>query len=71
MPLRVIRLTVSAATIEERLGSSPNRGRADDRVRAGEWIAAGTGVGLEDVEVDNVGPLRDTARRVLMAIGWV
>jgi adenylylsulfate kinase len=70
MPLRVVRLTVPAATIEERLASSPNRGRADDRVRAGEWIAAGTGVGLEDVEVDNVGPLRDTARRVLMAIGW-
>lgn len=71
MPVRVVRLTVPAATIEERLGSSPARGRGDDLVRAREWLAAGIGVGLEEVAIDNLGPLRDTADRVLMAIAWV
>jgi chloramphenicol 3-O-phosphotransferase len=71
MPVRLVRLAAPLATIEERLGGSPTRGRADDLVRARSWIADGTGLGFEEVEVDNVGPLRDTAMRVLTAIGWV
>ena len=70
MPVRVVRLTVPIATIEERLGSAPTRGRADDLVRAREWVAKGIDAGLEDVEVENVGQLRDTATRTLTAIGW-
>jgi predicted NUDIX family NTP pyrophosphohydrolase len=56
--------------IEERLSASPTSGRADDLVRAREWIAEGIGLGLEDVEIGNLGDLRDTAGRVLTAIGW-
>ena len=70
MPVRVVRLTVPEATIEERLASAPTRGRVNDLMRAREWIAEGVGVGLEDAEVDNAGQLRDTAARVLSAIGW-
>ncbi len=70
MPVRVVRLTVPIAVIEERLSWAPTRGRVDDLVRAREWIAEGIGVGLEDAEVENVGQLSDTASRVLAAIGW-
>lgn len=70
MPIKLVRLTVPEATIEERLGGSPTSGRTDDLVRARQWIAEGTGVGFEDFEVDNDGLLRDTAVRVLAAIGW-
>jgi chloramphenicol 3-O-phosphotransferase len=70
MPVRVVRLTVPVATIEERLGSAQTRGRADDLVRAREWIAEEIGVGLEDVAVDNAGQLRETAAHILTAIGW-
>jgi hypothetical protein len=70
MPVRLVRLTLPEAMIEERLGGSPTSGRADDLVRARQWIAQGIGVGFEDVEVDNVGLLRETALRVLTAIGW-
>jgi chloramphenicol 3-O-phosphotransferase len=70
MPVWLVRLTVPQATIEERLGGSPVRGRADDLLRARQWIADGTGLGFEDVVVDNVGLLRETAVHVLTAVGW-
>jgi hypothetical protein len=70
MPVRVVRLSVPEATIEERLSGVPTRGRADDLAQARQWIAEGVGVGLEDVEIGNVGHIGDTAVRVLTAIGW-
>jgi hypothetical protein len=70
MPVRVVRLTVPGAVIEERLARSPTRARADDLVRSREWIDEAIGVGLEDAEVDNAGQLRQTAACVLTAIGW-
>jgi len=70
-PLTVIRLTAPVAVIEERLGTSPHRARADDLAVAREWLAAGTGAGLEDYVVENVGPLRETALRVLEIAGWL
>ena len=70
MPVRVVRLVVPVQMIEERLRGSPNRGRADDLGRAREWLANGKGDGLEDCEVGNAGSVRDTAARVLVAIGW-
>ena len=69
-PLTVVRLTAPQAVIEERLGASLTSGRADDLVRAREWLAAETGVGLEDAVVENVGPIRETALRVLDLAGW-
>ena len=70
VPVLVVRLTAPLAIIEERLGSSPTRGRADDLARAREWLAAGTGAGLEDEVIENVGPIRETALRVLELAGW-
>jgi len=70
-PLTVIRLTAPLAVIEERLGTSPHRARSDDLAVAREWLAAGTGAGLEDHVVENVGLLRETARRVLKIAGWL
>jgi hypothetical protein len=57
--------------IEERLGSSPTSGRADDMVRARESLAAGAGAGLEDVVIENTGPILETALMVLEAAGWL
>ncbi len=70
VPVLVVRLTAPLAIIEERLGSSPTRGRADDLARAREWLAAGIGAGLEDEVIENVGSIRDTAVRVLELAGW-
>jgi len=70
VPVLVVRLTAPLAIIEERLSSSPTTGRADDLERAREWLAAGTGAGLEDELIENVGSIRDTAVRVLELAGW-
>jgi hypothetical protein len=71
VPLTVIRLTAPLAVIEERLSASPHRARADDLAVAREWLAAGTGAGLEDEVVENVGSVRETAVRVLEIAGWL
>lgn len=70
LPLHVVRLTVPTPVIEERLGSAPTAGRADDLERARLWVAGGTGVDLEGDVVENTGPIRATALRVLERAGW-
>jgi len=70
MPLQVIRLTAPLNVIEARLGASPASGRADDLARAREWLIAGTGEGLEDAILENVGPVRATALRALELAQW-
>jgi adenylylsulfate kinase len=70
-PLTVVKLTAPLDVIEERLGSSPTSGRADDLARARVSFAAGAGAGLEDVVIENTGPIRETALRVLEAAGWL
>jgi hypothetical protein len=70
MPVAVVRLTAPLEVIDARLGNDPTRGRADDLARARLWLAAGTGAGLEDGAIENVGPLADTARRALQIAGW-
>ncbi len=70
VPMLVVRLTSPLAIIEERLGSSPTSGRADDLARARDWLAEGTGAGLEDEVIENVGSIHDTAVRVLELAGW-
>ena len=71
VPVLVVRMTAPLAIIEERLSSSPTAGRVDDLARAREWLAAGTGAGLEDELIENVGSIRDTAVRVLELAGWL
>lgn len=58
------------SVIEARLGISPNSARADDLARTRDWLASGAGVGLADVAIENVGPIRETALRVLELMGW-
>ena len=70
VPLTVVRLTAPMAVIEERLAGSTTSGRADDLARAREWFAADTGAGLEHAALENVGPIRDTARRAIELAGW-
>jgi len=56
--------------IEQRLGVSPTKSQIDDFERVRDWLARGVGVGLEDVEVENIGTIRDTALTVLGVMGW-
>jgi adenylylsulfate kinase len=69
--LTVIMLTAPLSVIEARLGDSPTSGRADDLARAREWLAAGTGPGMEAAIIENVGPIQQTALRVLDVAGWL
>ena len=69
-PLRVVRLTVPFPEIEARLGSAVTAGRANDLRVAGEWIAAATGEGIEDVAVGNDRPIAETAAEVMAWLGW-
>jgi hypothetical protein len=70
-PLRVIRLDVDAAVIEQRLRADPTVGRQDDLRVAQEWMAGGHGVGLEDLLVPGNRPIRQTAETVCSWLGWL
>jgi hypothetical protein len=70
MPLRVVRLTVPIDEIERRLGADVTSGRRDDLVVAREWLAAGTGEGLEDLTIANDLPVREVAGRIIARLGW-
>jgi shikimate kinase len=77
--LTVVRLTAPLTVIEERLGGSPTRGRADDLARARELLATSSETASEtapqealpvDAVIENAGPIRQTALAVLDAAGW-
>ncbi|MFP6745740.1 MAG: hypothetical protein VCB77_11200 [Alphaproteobacteria bacterium] len=70
VPLRVVRFSLPLAEIEARLGTAVTVGRADDLRVARQWIAAATGVGIENVVIDNDRPIRDTALEILAWLGW-
>jgi hypothetical protein len=70
MPLRVVRLDVSLEEIERRLRSDVTSGRGEDLREAGEWLATGAGVGVEDVTISNERPIREVALHVIDDVGW-
>jgi energy-coupling factor transporter ATP-binding protein EcfA2 len=70
MPLRVVRLTVPLAQIEQRLRADVTTERRDDLREAAEWIATSRGVGVEDLTVTNEGPIRQVATTILEWLGW-
>jgi adenylylsulfate kinase-like enzyme len=70
VPLRVVRLSVPIAEIERRLASDLTSGRQDDLRDAAESIAASAGAGLEDLVMENAGPLPEIAGRVMTWLGW-
>jgi hypothetical protein len=70
MPLKVVRLTVPLQEIEERLRHDVTTGRRDDLREAAAWVAACSGVGIEDLAVPNDRPIREVAVEVLGWLGW-
>ena len=70
MPLKVVRLTVPLEEIEGRLSHDVTTGRRDDLREAAAWVAASSGVGIEDLTVPNDRPVREVAVEVLNWLGW-
>jgi hypothetical protein len=70
LPLRVARLTVPLAVIEQRLASDVTSGRRDDLREAAASIAAAEGAGLEDVTISNDRPIGVVARELMTFLGW-
>jgi adenylylsulfate kinase len=71
LPLRVARLTVPLADIEQRLAADVTSGRRDDLREAAASIAAGEGVGVEDMTIGNDRPVGVVAREVMTFLGWL
>jgi adenylylsulfate kinase len=70
VPLRVVRLSVPLPEIEQRLAADMTSGRRDDLREAASSIAAGEGVGVEDVTVVNDQPVPLIAHEVMTWLGW-
>ena len=70
MPLKVVRLTVPFEEIEKRLSHDVTTGRRDDLREAAAWVAASSGIGIEDLVVPNDRPVREVAVEVLNWLGW-
>jgi len=70
MPLRVVRLTVPLEQISQRLASDVTSGRQDDLLAVAESLAAGEGVGLEDLAFSNDQPVAAAAEQILAFLGW-
>jgi len=70
-PLRVVRLTVPLAVIEQRLAGDVTSGRRDDLREAATSIAAAEGAGVEDVTIGNDRPVGIVAREVITFLGWL
>jgi hypothetical protein len=71
MPLRVVRLDLPLPEIEARLQSDVTSGRRDDLRQAAASIAAGEGIGIEDLTVLNDRPVRQVATGILGWLGWL
>ena len=70
LPLKVVRLAVPLAVIEQRLASDVTSGRRDDLREAAEQIATAEGVGPEDVTIVNDRPVHVVAQEIMTFLGW-
>jgi len=70
LPLKVVRLAVPLAVIEQRLASDVTSGRRDDLREAAEQIATAEGVGLEDATIANDRPVHVVAQEIMAFLGW-
>jgi hypothetical protein len=70
VPLRVVRLAVPITEIERRLSADVTSGRSDDLRDAAESMATSAGAGLEDLLVENAGPVQEIAAEVMSWLGW-
>ena len=72
VPIRVVRLEVDAVMVEQRLAADPTEERRqDDLAVAREWLAAGHGVGLEDLVLPGDQPVRRTSAAICSWLGWI
>ena len=70
LPLKVVRLAVPLAIIEQRLASDVTSGRRDDLREAAEQIATAEGAGLEDATIANDRPVHVVAQEIMAFLGW-
>lgn len=71
VPLRVVRLTLSLPEIEGRLAADVTTERREELREAARQIAAGEGVGLEDLMLANDRPVPVVAQQIMTWLGWV
>jgi hypothetical protein len=71
MPLRVARLEIPLADIEQRLATEIISGRRDDLRQAASSIAASEGVGLEDVTITNDCAIAVVAGELMTFLEWL
>jgi adenylylsulfate kinase len=71
LPLKVARLTVPLAVIEQRLASDVTSGRRDDLREAAASIATAEGAGLADMTISNDRPITVVAQEVMTFLGWL
>ena len=71
LPLRVVRLTVPLAAIEQRLAADVTSGRQDDLRAAAAQLAAAEGAGIEDVAIGNDRPIAAVAHEVMAFLRWL
>jgi adenylylsulfate kinase-like enzyme len=70
LPLKVVRLAVPLAVIEQRLASDVTSGRRDDLREAATQIATAEGPGLADLTIVNDRPVAVVAQEILTFLGW-
>ena len=71
LPLRVVRLAVPLAEIEQRLAGDVTSGRRDDLRQAASSITSSEGMGVEDLVVTNDRPIEVVAQEVMEFLGWL
>ena len=70
VPLRVVRLSVPLPDIEQRLADDVTTERQEELREAAKQIAAGEGVGIEDVTLANDRPVAIVAQQIVTWLGW-
>ena len=71
VPLRVVRVSVSLQDIERCLALDVTNGRRDDLRDAAASIAAGDGVGVKDIVINNDREVRTVAHQVMSWLRWL
>jgi len=70
VPLRVVRLSVPLPDIKRRLAADVTTERQEELREAAQQIAAGAGVGVEDVALANDRPVGIVAQQIMTWLGW-
>ena len=71
VPLRVVRLSAPLSDIEQRLAVDVTTERREELREAARQIAAGEGVGVEDIVLANDRPVPVVAEQIMTWLGWV